>query len=162
MDIQIRQATAADQRTIVDFNSKMAVETEGRTLDPDRMGPGVAALLADVTRGRYWLAIIDGEIAGQLLITYEWSDWHNGRYWWIQSVYVPARFRRRGVFSALYKHVESMAQADQDACGLRLYVETGNERAQETYRAIGMKKPGYLVMESIFTEQGMQKNAESR
>jgi len=152
LNFDIREATPADRATIAGFNSRMAEETEGKTLDPDVIGPGVGAVLADPTKGRYWMATVDGEIAGQIMITYEWSDWRNGMLWWIQSVYVPLRFRRQGVFSALYKHVESIARADKNVRGLRLYVENSNQRAQDIYRALNMTQP-YLVMESIFGNQ---------
>jgi len=148
--MQIRDATLVDQSIIADFNSRMAAETEGRPLDANLIGPGVAALLADPAKGRYWVAEIDGRIAGQLMVTYEWSDWRNGMLWWIQSVYVHADYRRQGVFSALYKHVESLARSDEEACGIRLYVETDNQQARLTYRSLGMSEPGYVVMESIF------------
>ena len=92
------------------------------------------------------------------MVTYEWSDWRDGMLWWIQSVYVPAEFRRRGVFSAMYRHVEALAQADPDAGGIRLYVEKSNQRAQDTYRNLGMAEPGYVVMEPILpNEQGAGK-----
>lgn len=149
MIFDIREATAADRAIIAGFNSLMAEETEGKALDPDVIGPGVGAVLADQTKGRYWLATVHGVAAGQIMVTYEWSDWRNGMLWWIQSVYVSPRFRRQGVFSALYKHVESIARADKDVRGLRLYVENSNERAQDTYRALKMTQP-YLVMESLF------------
>ncbi len=150
MGIQIRDAEPSDQAQIAGFNSRLAEETEGKQLDPDLIGPGVAAILADATKCRYWLAIIDGQVAGQIMVTYEWSDWRNGMLWWIQSVYVPAQFRRMGAFSALYQHIESLVKEDQNACGLRLYVENNNTRAQETYRNLAMTEPGYIVMESIF------------
>lgn len=152
MGIQIRAAEPSDQASIVEFNSRLADETEGKQLDPNLIGPGVAAILADSSKGRYWIATIDGKVAGQIMVTYEWSDWRNGMLWWIQSVYVPAEYRRTGVFSALYQHVESLVKEDQNACGLRLYVENNNTRARETYRNLAMTEPGYIVMESILPE----------
>ena len=86
------------------------------------------------------------------MVTYEWSDWRNGDFWWIQSVYVHPDWRRKGVFSALYGHVESLAELDPKAIGIRLYVEKNNTRAQQTYAALGMINPGYLVMESVFAD----------
>lgn len=159
MKIRIRDAVPADGPTIAAFNSKMAEETEGRALDPDIIGPGVAALLADASKGRYWVAEIDGEIVGQLMVTYEWSDWRNGTLWWIQSVYVQPDFRREGVFRALYSHVESLAVAEPDVRGLRLYVEHNNKRAQQTYQALGMVNPSYLVMESMLGKRQQGDNA---
>ncbi len=153
MGISIRNAAMTDAAIIAGNNSFMAEETEGRTLDPDIIGPGVEALLADPGKGRYWVAESAGKIVGQLMVTYEWSDWRNGRLWWIQSVYIAPDFRRQGVFSALYHHVESLAETEPDVCGLRLYVEDNNHRAQQTYEALGMVKPSYVVMESMFDKR---------
>ena len=148
--IEIRDATPRDAAVIADFNTRMARETEDKTLDPALIGPGVAAVLDGSTGGRYWVAVIGGETAGQLMVTSEWSDWRNGTIWWIQSVYVAAPFRRRGVFSALYKHVESLARRDQSVCGIRLYVEKANDRAKATYASLGMAMTDYDVMETVF------------
>lgn len=148
----IREARDSDAATIASFNSLMAEETEGKALDPETIGAGVRGLLAETARGRYWVAENADEIIGQLMITYEWSDWRNGTIWWIQSVYVPAAWRRKGVFSALYRHVESLAEAEPGVIGLRLYVEENNTRAQQTYKDLGMTKPSYLVMESMLSQ----------
>ena len=153
MEISIRDAKAADAATIADYNSRMAEETEGRALDPRLIGAGVSALLCDKTKGRYWVAESGDDIVGQLMVTYEWSDWRNAMIWWIQSVYVPSEYRRKGVFSALYRHVESLAKAEASVCGLRLYVENDNYRAQQTYEALGMVKPSYLVMEAMLNKK---------
>jgi len=148
--IRIRDAVLNDQDIIAGFNTCMAMETEGRNLAPDLISSGVAAVLDDPGKGRYWVAEIADQVVGQLLITYEWSDWRNGVMWWIQSVYIHPDFRRMGVFSSLYRHVESLARADRHVCGIRLYVEDDNERAQATYLALGMRRPGYQVMEVDF------------
>jgi len=150
MTFSIRDAMPADAGIIADFNNRMAEETEARTLDPDLIGPGVSAFLADPSKGRYWLAEADGKIIGQIAVTYEWSDWRNGMIWWIQSVYVHANYRRQGVYSSLYRHVESQAQPDSEVIGIRLFVETDNERAQKTYRDLGMKMTNYRIMQSLF------------
>ena len=152
-DFEIRDARPEDGHTLAAFNALMAEETEGKTLDPDLIGPGVQGLLEDETRGRYWVAEIAGEIIGQIMVTYEWSDWRNGNIWWIQSVYVPREWRRKGVFTALYRHVESIAAAEPGVIGLRLYVEEQNTRAQQTYEALGMTRPSYLVMESMLNKE---------
>ncbi len=153
MSISIRSATSADSRVIADFNNRMAMETENETLDNNLIVPGVSALLHDASKGRYWVALAEDRIVGQIMVTYEWSDWRNGMLWWIQSVYVHEDFRRRGIFSALYRHVKSLAAAEADVRGLRLYVEEENRGAQKTYEALGMSVTGYRVMETIF-EQG--------
>jgi len=149
MKIVIREAEPEDAVILAKNNVAMALETEGKALDPDVIGPGVRAVLGDAHKGRYWVAESAGTIIGQIMVTYEWSDWRNGTIWWIQSVYVHPEHRRRGIFSALYRHVEALAH-DNNACGLRLYVEDSNERAQKTYQSLGMVIPNYQVMETIF------------
>ena len=146
----LRDARPSDATRIADFNIAMAQETEARELPEASIRPGVEAVLTDPGRGRYWVAESDDGIVGQIMVTWEWSDWRNGTMWWIQSVYVEPAWRRRGVFTALYRHVESVARTSGDACGLRLYVEKDNTRALATYAALGMRDPGYRVMELDF------------
>ncbi len=150
MTLSIRDATPGDAATIADFNNRMCEETENRSLDPDMIGPGVRRLLADGANGRYWVAEVDGLVVGQIMVTYEWSDWRDGRIWWIQSVYVRGDYRRQGVFRALYRHVETLATDDPCAGGLRLYVDKDNHRAQRTYGALGMIETPYRIMEAMF------------
>ncbi len=150
LDVSIRDATLADAGTIAEYNTRLALESEGIKLAPEVVGPGVEAMLADRTRGRYWVAEADGNVVGQIMVTYEWSDWRNGTIWWIQSVYVHGDYRRGGVFSALYRHVESLARRDPGVCGIRLYVERENARAQKTYASLGMAMTDYQVMQTIF------------
>ena len=150
-NVSIREATSADAETIADFNSRIAFETEGMRLPPEVVNPGVRALLADESKGRYWVAESDGRVVGQIMVTYEWSDWRNGMIWWIQSVYVHGEYRRSGVFATRYRHVESLARENPQVCGIRLYVERENVRAQRTYESLGMTKTDYRVMQSMFT-----------
>ena len=147
MSITVRDATAADADGIARSNVAMALEAEHKQLDPAVVDAGVRAVFDDAARGRYFVAERDGRVVGQLMITCEWSDWRNGLFWWIQSVYVDPSARRGGVFRALYAHVERLARGDGAVCGLRLYVDRDNRRAQETYRRCGMLDSGYLVME---------------
>ncbi len=150
MNITIRDALAADAAPIADYNNRMAEETEARSLDPDLIGSGVATLLADPSKGRYWVAEVDGRIIGQIAVTFEWSDWRNGMIWWIESVYVHADQRRKGVYSSLYRHVESVARQDTEVIGIRLYVEKDNARAQATYAKLGMCMTNYQIMQCLF------------
>jgi ribosomal protein S18 acetylase RimI-like enzyme len=148
MNIRIRDALPEDREAIARSNEAMALETEHKTLDPEAVRLGVAAVLADPAHGRYFLAVNDaGSVVGQLMITFEWSDWRNGQFWWIQSVYVDPAARRQGVFKALYDHVEHLVRRTPGVCGLRLYVETDNVNAQRTYARCGMADAGYRVME---------------
>ncbi len=149
-EIQIRPATLADHDTLVRFNAAMAWETERKQLDADTLARGVAAVFADPRRGGYWLAERDGEVVGGLLITYEWSDWRCGDWWWIQSVYVIESARRGGVFRAMYREIERRARETAGVIGLRLYVEWENERAQQTYRSLGMSQAHYHMFERSF------------
>jgi GNAT superfamily N-acetyltransferase len=149
MPISIRPATPEDHPRIVGFNQSMARETEGRELDAAVVAAGVARLLQTPEFGFYLIAEVDGETAGCLMITYEWSDWRNALFWWIQSVYVEPGFRRRGVYRALHGFVRSMAET-RDSCGLRLYVEKNNNRAQRTYSTLGMGQTHYKMFEELF------------
>ena len=155
MTIDIREAAPADLHTVVHFNASMALETEHKTLDEAVLEPGVRRALADPGKGRYFLAEIDGVVAGQLMFTLEWSDWRDGWFWWIQSVYVDKAYRRRGVFTALYQHLAQMAAGDDDVCGLRLYVDGDNEAAQQVYDALDMDMTGYRVMEMPLPRGGI-------
>ena len=146
--MRIRLATAADAQVLIEFNAAMALETERKELLPEVIGAGVQSLLANPAAGFYVVAERDGVI-GSLMITKEWSDWRNGTFWWIQSVYVRPHFRRQGVYKRLYRHVQEMAAQDPAVCGFRLYVERENSRAQATYDALGMKQTRYLVFEEL-------------
>lgn len=147
MPLSIRKADPADVAVVGEFNRLLALESEHKTLDAAVLAAGVAAGLADANKSVYFLAEEDGAAIGQIMYTREWSDWRNGWFWWIQSVYVKAEARRRGVFRALYEHVHQAARADGQVIGLRLYVEQANRIAQETYRRMGMDAAGYLVFE---------------
>jgi ribosomal protein S18 acetylase RimI-like enzyme len=146
----VRAATPDDADHLVGFNAAMAWETERKQLDPGVLARGVARLFAEPARGRYWVAEREGSVQGGLLVTYEWSDWRDGDWWWIQSVYVVPEARGQGVFSALYRHVEGLARAAPQVVGLRLYVERENRRAQGVYEALGMSDAGYLMYEDGF------------
>lgn len=148
-EIKVRQATAAEAVRIADFNRAMAMETEGLALDEKTVAAGVVALMGHPERGFYLVAEVEGVVAGCLLITYEWSDWRNKMFWWIQSVYVKPEQRGHGVYSALDAKVRELAAREGDVCGFRLYVHKGNARAQEVYRSLGMEETAYIVYEDM-------------
>ena len=153
MPIVIRAAEVADIAFLVECNAAMALETEHKTLDRDVLTRGTRAVFDNPRRGFYLIAELDGDPAGCLLITFEWSDWRNGDWWWFQSVYVTRAARRTGVFRALYAEVERRARA-AGAVGLRLYVERDNERAQQTYASLGMEEEPYKMLRRGFIEFG--------
>lgn len=157
-ELRIRAARPSDAEVIAGFNRRLASESEGRELDPVTLLSGVRMLLSDPAHGQYWIAEApreggggdagDGaEPVGQCLVTTEWSDWTNGRYWWFQSVYVVPEWRGRKVFRALWDHVESSARKEGDVASLRLYVERDNTSARAIYEKLGMEETGYLVYE---------------
>ncbi|MEM7612830.1 MAG: GNAT family N-acetyltransferase [Pseudomonadota bacterium] len=150
MNTTIRDAKLSDLETIAAFNSAMALETEGKPLEMETLRAGVGAVLGDAAKGRYWVAERNGETIGQIMVTWEWSDWRNGWFWWIQSVYIAESARRQGVFRALYQHVHNLAKQSGTACGLRLYVEHKNERARNTYLALAMHDANYHILEATF------------
>ena len=150
MDITLRQATVADAPIVVRFNSLLAAETENKSLDQVLLRQGVEALLGNPSKGLYFLAELDGTVVGQTMITYEWSDWRNGTFWWIQSVYVAKEARGTGVFKALFEHIHALAAGQPDVCGLRLYVDENNAGARQTYERLGMKHSHYRMFEMDF------------
>ncbi len=151
--IQVRPATMADADTIASFNAAMAHETEGKSLRDATVKAGVRHALADHEACRYYIAEIDGIVAGQTMITVEWSDWRNALFWWIQSVYVDTGFRRQGVFRALHTFIRDEARKQPGVCGLRLYVHAENQRAMTTYLQLGMTKTEYLLCEEDWSHE---------
>ncbi len=149
--LTVRPATLDDVDTLVDGNAAMALETEHLALDPATLRHGVEAVLTGRAPGRFSVAEHEGRVVGQLLVTYEWSDWRNRPVWWIQSVHVAAEARRLGVFRALYADTRRAAR-EAGAGGLRLYVDTTNVRAQTVYAALGMNGGHYQVFEDMFDE----------
>jgi GNAT superfamily N-acetyltransferase len=150
MPITVRDATPDDLDFIVAANASLAEDSESIGLDPGLLRPGVAAVLGDRSLGRYFVAERDGRPVGQLMLTYEWSDWRNGWFWWIQSVFVAADCRGQGVFSLLFRHVALLARESGDVCGLRLYVDRSNDRARAIYQHLGLHRSNYEVMEDVF------------
>ena len=150
-ELRVRMASAADAEAFVRFNCAMALETENKTLDESIVGPGVRAVFENPTRGFYVVAESAGRIAAALMVTFEWSDWRNASFWWIQSVYVTPEFRRRGLYRRLYDFVRERARSEGDVCGFRLYVEKDNVAAQKVYEALGMSASDYLMYEEKMT-----------
>ena len=150
LEIVVRNATRDDLNTLVKYNAAMAEETEGKTLDMELLSKGVSAVLGQESLGFYLIAEVEGRPAGQLLITTEWSDWRNGYFWWIQSVYVDVEYRRQGVYRALDSHVHAEARRRGDVCGIRLYVERNNHVAQQVYSRLDMHRSHYDLFEIDF------------
>jgi GNAT superfamily N-acetyltransferase len=144
--ITIRKATPEDASAIIDFQQKMAWETEQLTLEPEIITRGVNEVFANPACGQYWVAEENSIVLASLLITFEWSDWRNTNVWWFQSVYVLPAFRRKGVFRSMYSRIRDEAEK-QCVAGLRLYVETNNSAAQKTYETLGMKSEHYRMYE---------------
>lgn len=149
-----RPATRDDIATIADFNAAMARETESKTLDPATLAAGVSAVFDEPGRGFYRVAEIEGVVVACLLVTYEWSDWRNGVWWWLQSVYVRPECRGRGVFTAMYRRIRAEAQSTPGVCGLRLYVERENHPAQQVYAKLGMRDEPYRMLSDSFLDLG--------
>ena len=150
--ITIRAACAADIPFLVSCNAAMALETEHKVLDKQLLTRGTEGVFEEPRRGFYRIAERDGVAVGSLMVGYEWSDWRNGDWWWIQSVYVISEARRSGVFSALYADVESRARATKGVVGIRLYVEHENSAALSTYASLGMSDAGYRMLQTGFID----------
>ena len=152
-----REATPADLDALIEFNARLAHETEGKSLSRKVLARGISVALADRGRLSYWVVEVADPndpatlwVVGQAATTREWSDWRAGWIWWFQSVYVHPDYRNQGVFRLLYSQIRQLARATPDVIGLRLYVEVANERAQQAYQALGMKPGGYDVYEDLW------------
>ncbi|EHQ34709.1 GNAT family N-acetyltransferase [Methanoplanus limicola] len=147
MNITVRKAKPEDAADISGNNIRMAYETERLVLDPDTVLKGVVGLFEDKNRGFYIVAGCGGEIAGQCMITYEWSDWRSADFWWIQSVYVREEFRKMGIFKKIYEFIAGISGSEGKVCGIRLYVDDGNKDAIEVYGRMGFSRSHYLMFE---------------
>ena len=145
--ITTRFACSSDVDSLIAFNQAMALETEGKQLDAEILSAGVSAVFADEKKGFYVVAESGGQIVGGLMITFEWSDWRNAWFWWIQSVYILPEARGKKIYSMLYDFVRERAAAQKNVCGFRLYVETENSHAQAVYEKVGMESSHYLMYE---------------
>ena len=145
--IRVRPASLDDVSLMARWAEAMAFETENKQLHHDTVHRGILTGLKDPERASYFMAEIAGEPVGTLMVTKEWSDWRCGWWWWIQSVYVEPNHRRKGVYRALYDYILTLARADKEVCGLRLYVERENVSAQRTYEFLGMTDAGYRMYE---------------
>lgn len=152
--IHVRDATPADAAIIAEFNRRLAWESEGKRLDAEVLARGVRLALEKPEMCRYILAEVDRQVVGQTMLTYEWSDWRAGVFWWIQSVFVVAEQRGQGVFRALFEHVQNLARSTPEVCGLRLYVEHQNAAAQATYQRLGMTPSGHFLYELDWSAVG--------
>ena len=145
--MNIRKALNKDIDVIARYNYNLAYETENKILNMNILTKGVEAIIKDENKGIYHVCDMNGEVVGQIMYTFEWSDWRNGTFLWIQSAYVNKEFRGMGVFKALYKFIRDIADNDNNICGIRLYVEKENTIAKKTYKNIGMKECNYYIYE---------------
>jgi ribosomal protein S18 acetylase RimI-like enzyme len=151
-DITIRKGLPKDNLAISKFQEKMALETENMILASDIVIKGVISVLESEDKGFYLVALKNEVIIGSLLITYEWSDWRNGWFYWIQSVYVDASFRRQGVYKTMYGKILEICNTSTNCCGIRLYVEQENTVAINTYKNLGMEKTNYHMYETAINK----------
>lgn len=145
--IKIRPAKSSDAETMVEFQIRMAAESEMMELDREKVTKGVRKVFQYPTKGCYWIAEDDSQILGCLLVIPEWSDWRNSTILWIHSLYVIPEARRRGVFNALFKHIKEKVKSASDLEGIRLYVAKNNRLAQMSYESLGMTRDHYYLYE---------------
>ncbi|MBE9050224.1 GNAT family N-acetyltransferase [Nostocales cyanobacterium LEGE 11386] len=141
-----RRAELQDLTTLVNFNQALAQEARGEKLDSQLLTSGIQAVLLDSHRGFYTVGEIENKIVAVALVTFEWSDWRNAWFWWLQDIFVKPSYRQQGIFHAFYTYLKTQAQIEK-VCGLRLYVYKGNIRAQEVYQRVGMNPANSIIFE---------------
>ena len=94
--LHIRAASIHDVARLAAWACTMARETEDKRLDPDVVRRGITAVLDEPRRGRYFVACIDDETVGTLMLTYEWSDWRCADWWWPSMQPIWSRSRWSG------------------------------------------------------------------
>jgi len=149
----VRQAGLEDASAIANFNINMAMETEGLQLLHEKINAGVVGMITHPERGFYLVVESADEIVASLMVTTEWSDWRNGQFWWIQSVYVVPSWRRKGLYRLMYNEVKRLSEQTEEVCGYRLYVEKENSVAQSTYASLGMNETHYLMYEELTNQK---------
>ena len=148
-DVLIRTGEEGDAAALTEFNIAMALETEDKVLAPEVVSNGVQTLLKNPEYGFYVIVEKSGKIAGSLMVTTEWSDWRDGEFWWVQSVYVRRDYRRQGIYRKLYEYIKAKAAKRGNVCGFRLYVERDNAVAQQAYSSLGMSETFYKIFEEL-------------
>ena len=155
--VTVREATLDDVDVLVTFQLARGEETDsyarvttGKGPDPALLRAGIAAVFRSAERGFYIIAEVEGRSVAMLLVTYEWNEVRNATFWWIQSVYVDATWRRKGVYRTMHDYIFGAARARHEVCGVRLYVERTNRIAQQTYSSLGMAKSHYDMYEVDF------------
>lgn len=151
MMVKIREAKVEESVNIVDFQLKMALETESLKLNKEILEHGVLAVFNDAGKGQYYIIESEGKIVGSTLTTYEWSDWRNGTFLWFQSVYILPEFRGNGMFSLFYQYFKEKVEQSDELLGIRLYVDKRNKNAQGVYQKVGMSKEHYEMFEWLNT-----------
>ena len=145
----VREAKSNEADLIINFQISMAKETEDINLEHTIVAAGVQAVFSDPGKGKYYLAEFEGKVIACMLSTYEWSDWRNGTFIWLQSVYVKPGFRGKGVFRSMYEHIKALVSENDNLKGIRLYVFHTNESAQAVYRSLEMEDQHYRMFEWV-------------
>ncbi len=132
----IRIGNPNDAQAIAENNVALARETTGTSLNFATTLKGCQRILRDGRIGRYWLAYSDQRLSAQTLVLPEVSDWYDGDYWWISSVYVVPSARQQGILRALIDHVQ-LAAKEAGALQLKLQVDRHNASAKAAYHRLG-------------------------
>jgi len=147
--IAVREAMPQEASLIAGFQKAMAKETENMILEDSVISAGVQAVVSDPNKGCYYVAESAGRVIACMLTTYEWSDWRNGTFIWLQSVYVDPEWRGKGVFRKMYEHIKTKVSNNENLKGIRLYVFHANKSAQAVYRSLKMEDQHYRMFEWV-------------
>ena len=132
----IRNAKIEEAELIAKYNREAAVEAGNNPLNYDKSIKWVKYIIKNPNSWFFLVFEKEEKVVSILLVTFEWSDWRNGNWYLIQSVFTLPEYRKQWCFKALLKKVKNISSEDINSCWLKLEVRNDNLRAQTVYKNI--------------------------
>ena len=116
--IDIKIATIEDREAILKLVEENAILLGEKS---ENFAFAADYILKDINYGFFIYAYNTASKAplGFMLFTYEWSDWRNGLFFWLQSVHVAETYRKSGIFKKMSNFLDGYTK-ERGSCGIRL------------------------------------------
>ena len=147
----VKNMTTEDISTFISFQKIMAKETEGVNLDDSSIAGALEYLINDDSYGKAFMAKLgpNGVSVGTCYINYGYDVLSNKFTIWVQSVFVHPEYRKKGIFSKIFNHLELVAR-QLNASRISLFVDFSNLPAQKVYEKMGMVRREHSFIERDF------------